>query len=310
MPCYYPLSAYKARSVGKNGKRGVSFSPADGFSDLPVTLPCGKCLGCRLEYSRQWAIRCVHEASLHDENCFLTLTYDDEHLPVGGSLVKSDFQKFMKRLRKKFSSKRVSFFHCGEYGDTPDPRYPYDGFGRPHFHALVFGLDFPDKTPFKKSKSGEQLFRSAMLDKLWPFGFAWIGRVSFQSAAYVARYCVKKVNGDNAEGFYQNVQRSTGVLFPVVREYATMSLKPAIGKRWFERFHSDVFPSDFVVVSGRKVKPPKYYDRLNADEAFMKRLKLRRLREGVPYRSEKSPQRLRVREEVRRSNLSLYKRDL
>ena len=130
MPCFSPLDGYRSRTVNASGKRSIVFDIHEGFHDRPVSVPCGQCVGCRLEKSRQWAMRCVHEASLYDENCFITLTYDDEFLPVGGSLDKGAFPRFMKRLRKKFEPRRIRFYHAGEYGDR---------FGRPHYHALLFG---------------------------------------------------------------------------------------------------------------------------------------------------------------------------
>ena len=104
MPCYSPLTGYVSREPSKNGKFPIVFDPKKGWIDRSVTVPCGQCIGCLLERSRQWAMRCSHEASLYDENCFITLTYDDEHLPPDGCLNKEHFQKFMKRLRKRFGS--------------------------------------------------------------------------------------------------------------------------------------------------------------------------------------------------------------
>ena len=137
MPCYSPLTAYKGKSTD-SGKMCLSFKRSEGLfgSFSAINLPCGQCIGCRLERSRQWAVRCMHEASLHDENSFLTLTYSDENLPPGGSLHLPDFQNFMKRLRKSIAPKRVRFYHCGEYGDI---------LSRPHYHALLFGYDFDDR---------------------------------------------------------------------------------------------------------------------------------------------------------------------
>src|SRR4051794_29862641 len=105
MPCFRPLKGYRARVTNPDtGKRSIVFNARKGFNDLPVDLPCGQCIGCRLERSRQWAIRCSHEAKLHEENCFITLTYAPEHLPPGGTLVVKDFQDFMKRLRFEFGA--------------------------------------------------------------------------------------------------------------------------------------------------------------------------------------------------------------
>lgn len=225
-----------------------------GFDIKYHRLPCGKCIGCRLERSRQWAMRCVHEASLYEDNCFITLTFNDEFLDPSGSLVKRDFQLFMKRLRKRFSPRIIRFFHCGEYGEQ---------LSRPHHHALLFNFDFPDKK-FWTARGHVRLYTSEILSELWPYGFSTIGDANFESAAYVARYVTKKVNGEMAKNHY-------GSRIP---EYLTMSRRPGIGHGWFEKFKDDIYPSDFFVLRNNvKCKPPKYYDNLydltNPDEMAM-----------------------------------------
>ena len=86
MPCYTPITGYASRALTKNGKRQIVFSPQKGFVDLPMTIPCGQCIGCRLEKARQWAIRCVHESKMWEHNSFVTLTYNDFNLPIDGSI--------------------------------------------------------------------------------------------------------------------------------------------------------------------------------------------------------------------------------
>jgi len=165
MPCFYPIPAWRAQTVHPSTrKRGIVFNPRDGFADMALKVPCGQCIGCRLERSRQWAIRCLHESGLHERNCFITLTYDDEHLPEGGTLVKQDWQLFIDRLRKRFRTK-VRYFHCGEYGEQTR---------RPHYHAILFGHDFDDKTLWKRNH-GNPLYRSKSLERLWPHGYSSIG---------------------------------------------------------------------------------------------------------------------------------------
>uniref|UniRef100_UPI0040482461 rolling circle replication-associated protein n=1 Tax=Shewanella sp. TaxID=50422 RepID=UPI0040482461 len=183
MACFYPIKGWRPRLGNK-----IVFNPAHGYADRPVTLPCGQCVGCRLEHSRQWAIRCVHEAQLHQDNCFITLTYNDDYLPENGTLVKRDFQLFMKRLRKKYPH-AVRYYQCGEYGSKTH---------RPHYHACLFGHDFKDKTLWQKGSDGTPLYISSSLQDLWSsdghsIGFSTIGTVTFQSAAYVARYIMKKI---------------------------------------------------------------------------------------------------------------------
>jgi len=175
MPCYKPLKGWLA----KNG--GITFNASEAYRDITKEVACGQCIGCRLEYSRMWAVRCVHESKMHNENCFLTLTYSPENLPPGGTLVPEHFTKFLKRLRKKIHPRKISYFHCGEYGEL---------LSRPHYHALIFGYDFSDKVPDRKSKSGHPTFSSVTLNKLWGLGLCNIGELNFETAAYTARYAV------------------------------------------------------------------------------------------------------------------------
>lgn len=245
MPCYRPLLAWRT-PVDAGGKRGITFRRARRDRSEPsLGLPCGKCIGCRLERSRQMATRCMQEASCHEENSFITLTYDEEHLPQGGTLVKADFQKFMKRLRSDNEGKTIRFFACGEYGDR---------LGRPHYHACLFGHGFQDKSVAKKER-GFCYYRSDSLQKLWPFGQSMIGDVTFESAAYVARYCLKKINGENAGKHY-------GGKLP---EFTLMSRRPGIGRPWIDKWMSDVYPADSVIVRGMEAKPSRYYDNVVAD---------------------------------------------
>jgi hypothetical protein len=176
-------------------------------------------------------------------------------LPVGGTLKYDDFQKFMKRLRKRTGVK-VRFYMGGEYGEKEM---------RPHYHACLFGYDFPDKVYYKKTSSGEKIFTSKLLESLWPFGLSSIGNVTFESAAYIARYCVQKVTGDLAESHYR-VVTDDGEIVDRTPEFNHMSLKPGIGAKWLEKYRTDVFPRDYVVINGVKTKPPKYYDLLFSRE--------------------------------------------
>lgn len=245
-----------------------------------LDLPCGQCIGCRLERSRQWAVRCLHEAALHPDNCFVTLTYRDDQLPPRGSLDYSHFQKFMKRLRKDVRVP-VRFYMCGEYGEQ---------LGRPHFHACLFGFDFRDKTYWRTSPAGSKCYRSDHLERLWPFGACEIGAVTFESAGYVARYCVQKITGHNARYHY-------GELTP---EFNRMSLKPGIGARWLEKFRRDVYPHDYVVVRGHETKPPRYYDKLHSVyfPEEIEEITFRREQQGRSRYQDNTLERLSVKEQV------------
>lgn len=280
MPCYSPILGYRSRITNPSGKRSIVFNVTDGFVDLPVTLPCSRCIGCRLERSRQWAIRCVHEASLHPSNSFLTLTFDSEHLNKDGSLVKRDFQLFIKKLRKSLSPLKIRYFHCGEYGEK---------LGRPHHHACIFGYDFPDKTVYKVN-NGLPLFISPALSALWGNGFASIGELNWETAAYTARYIMKKRLGDDAEDYYN------GKIPP----YNTMSRRPGIGAEWLTKYHKDVFPDDFIVIRGNTLcKPPKFYfDKVvDLEPKLMVPVKQRRREGSRKAHFDNSPDRLETKRE-------------
>ena len=256
MPCYHPLTGYKSRVVNPTGKRSIVFDVSQGFRDMPVELPCGQCIGCRLERSRQWAVRCMHEASVYRDNCWITLTYDPKFLPKDCSLNVKHFQDFFKRLRRKFGS-NIRFFHCGEYGDEG---------GRPHYHACVFNFDFPDRR-YWKSVNGYKYYVSQELNDLWGMGHTCVGDLTFETAAYTARYIMKKVTGKNALHHYNNINLVTGEIVSERRpEYVTMSRRPGIGRGWFDRFYGDIMINDSVVVKGKEMSPPKFY--FNQFEVF------------------------------------------
>lgn len=291
MPCYKPLKGFR----GING--GISWSPPVSFVDMPMEVPCGQCIGCRLERSRQWAVRMMHEASLHEQNSFVTLTYDDEHLPKDGSLQKADFQRFMKRLRKKRAPVPVRYFHCGEYGDEN---------GRPHYHAILFGVDFPDRGLDATSGRGDDWYSSPELQSLWPYGHATIGAVTFESCAYVARYVLKKVTGDRATDHYRRYSPD-GEVYYLQPEYCSMSLKPGIGARWFEEYSKEVVDYDGVVNGGKLAGVPRYYDKLR-DSEELRRTKRKRVRSALKHLDNNTPERLAVREEVKAAQVNLFLR--
>lgn len=298
MPCYHPLSAFQCADGSI-----VFYESKRHDTVKSLSLPCGQCVGCRLERSRQWAIRCMHEAQMHTQNCFITLTYDDAHLPSDRSLHYRDFQLFIKRLRKRYPGRRIRYYMAGEYGEN---------FGRPHWHACIFGLDFDDKKLWKRTSANSLLYRSADLELLWPFGYSSIGDVTFESAAYVARYIMKKVIGKNAAEHYQEIDPDTGEITNRTPEFTKMSLKPGIGYEWYKQYTSDVYPHDYVVVRGKKVKPPKYYDKkykidnpYEFDELLYIREKSAKLRH-----EDNTLERLAVKEQVTKAKLQRLKRNL
>lgn len=302
------MEAWRGPVNPATGKLSIVFNKAKaqmGIHAPTLMLPCGQCVGCRLERSRQWAIRCVHEASLYEQNAFITLTYSDEHLPADRSVNHRPFQLFMKRLTKytrKEYGHGVRFYMCGEYGEN---------FGRPHFHACLFGHDFEDKTLWKMERD-IPLYRSKKLEELWPYGYSTIGGVTFQSAAYVARYIMKKITGEAAANHYEWMDPETGEFHNRKPEYTTMSRRPGIGSRWLEKYRSDVYPDDFVVINGKKMKPPKYYDTQYelVYPTDLEQIKKARKQQGKKREAHNTPARLAVREKVQKARLSQLKRTI
>lgn len=291
MPCYHPITVWRS-SAGRNpnGAWPIVFNVKQGYQDMELKIPCRKCVGCRLEQSRQWAMRCMHEQSLYSRNCFITLTFNDDYLDPEMSLRKPDYQKFMKRLRKRFGD-GIRYFHCGEYGSLH---------ARPHHHAIIFNFDFPDKYLWTV-KRGCRLYRSPSLEQLWPYGNSVIGDVTFESCAYVARYIMKKITGKMALYQYNTIDYETGELLSSrIPEYVTMSLKPGIGRGWFEKYYKDVYPADVVIMrNDLKLRPPKYYDKLYdlQDPSSYVKIKLRRKRLAAKN-TDNTPDRLKVRENI------------
>ena len=295
MPCYHPLKAYKSTTVSATGKRFVVFNRRAGHPDLPITIPCGWCIGCRIERTREWAIRCTHEAQMHNENCFITLTYSPQWLPVDYSLDIKHFQNFMKRLRKSVAPKKIRFYHCGEYGEN---------LGRPHYHALIFGHDFNDKKPWKKSREN-MVYTSEKLQELWPLGFSSLGAVTFQSSAYVARYLMKKITGKNAAQHYQWTDPRTGQVHQRSPEYTTMSNRPGIGHSWLQKYASDVYPSNYLVLNSKRMTVPRYYTQLlkNFTPKQQREIRMKTFKEGKKHPEEQTKERLNVREKVQNARL-------
>jgi hypothetical protein len=211
---------------------------------------------CRLKRSREWAIRCVHEASLHEENSFITFTYENDPY----TLDYFHFQSFLKRLRAAVHPTKFSFLVAGEYGETNPVTHQKDGgIYRPHWHALLFGYSPPDKKPLSLL-SDNRLYSSTRIDNLWRFGKCVIGEVNFETSAYVARYCVKKINGDMADNHYRLVLPD-GEVIHRKPEFIVMSKRPAIGKGWIEKYRGITYQTDSVIVRESEMRPPRYYDK-------------------------------------------------
>jgi len=283
MPCYSPVSAWRhPTQKTPNGKDVITFQNPYARETTyreGIKLPCGGCHGCRIDRTRQWATRCILEASLHKTNCFITLTYAPEHLPKNGSLIRRHLQLFMKRLRRTFPKNKIRFFACGEYGAKKQ---------RPHYHVCVFNFDFPKKNTqiYKETPAGPLLI-SSDLHKLWgsgkgknfkSYGFTTVGSLTWESVAYTARYIMKKFTGDKAKIHYRDI----------IPEFNAMSLKPGIGAEWLKINKTDIYPDDFAVLpNGKKSKTPKYFDKLfeltDPEEMSIIKAKRKKFHEENPH---------------------------
>uniref|UniRef100_A0AAU8B6H5 Replication initiator protein n=1 Tax=Dulem virus 148 TaxID=3145625 RepID=A0AAU8B6H5_9VIRU len=270
MSCYHPQNAVVLGVDPSTGKKALRFLGSDvtGFLRYPgkeiIQVPCGQCIGCRIDRSRQWANRCMLELQYHDSAYFVTLTYDDFHVPksyypdpetgeahTSYTLCKRDFQLWMKRLRKKFSDDKIRFFACGEYGGSTK---------RPHYHAILFGLHLNDLEKYKTVREGDSYYtyyNSPSLQETWSYGFVVVGEVTWESCAYVARYVTKKFSGEQAE-FYEK--------FGLVPEFSDMSRRPGIARQYYDDHGKAIYDHAYINIStpkgGKKFKPPRYFDRL------------------------------------------------
>ncbi|AXH75429.1 MAG: replication initiator protein [Microviridae sp.] len=286
MACFHPIDAYKCEDGS------IVFAERAKFRITGhVKLPCGQCAGCRIDRAREWTIRCMHEASCHEKNSFVTLTYSDENIPAGNTLVYEDFQLWIKRLRKHTQTP-LRYFMCGEYGSQTE---------RPHYHALIFGYQFPDLQPWGITPQGHQTYRSATLEKLWWQGNSLIGQVTKQAAGYIARYSLKKVTGNLADAHYNGR----------TPEFARMSLKPGIGATWFDKYKSDCLPCDYIIHDGIKMPVPRYYENLYTRKGGdIDPIKESRESYAVKYKDNQTWQRMEVREEVLHAKIKQLKRTL
>lgn len=366
MSCFYPLRAIQL----PGGEIIFKRTSAQHWDGKEIKLPCGRCIGCRIQRAQDWATRCLHESQQHKDNAFITLTiaplWDqlekiglptlrvdnpqrardlttgarrlvdmatpsspkvthvdssrslDSLAPASSQsqldrspswlpldpekgLSKNAHQKFIKRLRKKCGPLR--YYMCGEYGEK---------YKRPHYHYLLFGYNFPDRYYSHTSESGEKLYRSAKLEKLWPHGKAWIGEVTYESCAYVAAYVMKKITGELAEQHYKRTDEA-GCDYWLEPEFNEMSRRPGIARTWWEKYKNDVTTQDTIVKkNGGKMRPPRYYDKLLEimDPATMAVLKMKRELRAKELADDNTPARLADKETVTKAKMALKKRNL
>ena len=244
MACKNPINIFKPGQGNHFNEKTKRFGKFQSFT-------CGQCRWCRFVRTRQWALRCYLEAQTHEASAFVNLSYAPEHLPKNGSLKKDHMQKFIKRLRRRLEYEgfegKIRFYASGEYGDSGH---------RPHYHILIFGYDFPDKYYWKKSERGFNLYRSDFLEKTWKLGHSWIGDVDLQSAAYVAKYIRKKINGTDAAEHYKGR----------IPEFSLQSSTPGIGYEWYQQNKHYLWDEDVIRCNGRSYRPPRYFEKILEEE--------------------------------------------
>lgn len=224
MTCYYPLHGWKSAERTEKGKRAFTLRKSEALLDMPLTVPCGKCAGCRADQALMWSVRCYHESTQHAKNSFVTLTYDDDNLPADGKIDKRDLQLFFKRVRK--AGLKFRYFACGEYGEKTR---------RPHYHAIIFGQDFA----FDRVDISESLYTSESLMSLWGAGHVSIAPVELHSIMYVCGYTAKKVGDPDT--------------------FSLCSTRPAIGDTWLSSYKDDLVRTGTVTIDGREFVVPKRY---------------------------------------------------
>ena len=306
MACYNPMIGYRSDELTKNGKKRIKFLKKEDMVDMElastyqsikdkelITIPCGKCIGCRLDHSRHWADRMILELDRMKKSVFVTLTYSDEFLPCReedvlptgevryalndrgaklSPLVKDHMPEFMKRLRADlnyepnlikyfnenrqlcndrrkdgFPQIRVRFFGCGEYGEN---------FGRCHLHIILFGLSLDDirylqdnkpLKPVKRNELGQITYESEYLGKLWQKGFANVSESNYFTMGYVARYTMKKAEGNPYPQKYN-----------LTPEFVLMSRRPGIGAYFLEDHPDTIDEVATWYVSGKEIYWPSY----------------------------------------------------
>lgn len=299
MTCYHPLirleerTKYVTASDGHRYHKAIVVNPEKGeLEKLTDTkkyrvqqIPCGKCIGCRLDYSREWANRGYLESLYHEENYFVTLTYDEDNINIldyvedeegftytndgewNGYLVPKDLQDFIKRLRKVG---KFRYMACGEYGSQTE---------RPHYHMIIFGLHLPKETFYNPKIINKNIYyQNTIIESKWTAGISNICDANWNTTAYVARYITKKQNGVHSDQVYASKGQT--------KEFFRVSLKPGIGEQYYREHWKEIYKNDQILIKNNKgtsvCKPPKYFDELYKREhpEEYKELQRRRRKEG------------------------------
>lgn len=304
----------------------IVFSAMKSYNGAKSMLvPCGKCINCRLNYAQDWATRCDCEQRMHELSCFITMTYNDGELPDDYGLSVKHVDKFWKRLRRRLDSEVVEVFNyrtgkverqpvrirymlCGEYGPKTN---------RPHYHAAVFGWNFPDRQPWRRTKADALSYVSPLLTEVWSHGNCELSELTTESAAYIAKYAMKKITGEPAPDHYTRLHPVTGVISQVRPEFLHASRKPGLGSQYFERYRADILAHGFIMVNGKKKPVPDYFLR-KFTEQEQQVLKAERVRLGHDrevslanrgFLPERSDRRLMAKRDLSQANADRYERE-
>jgi len=283
--CFHPMIAWRAKT-GQRPAGGwpIVFKIENGLPETELKIPCGKCIGCRLDKTAHWAMRIMCEAEMHEKNCYLTLTYREDEISENKSLEKKEITLFWKRLRyelyKGEQGRAIRYFSAGEYGDKK---------GRPHYHAALFGCDFSEDKLAWKQGAKDILFVSPTLDKAWGKGIATIQELNLDSALYIAKYVVKRLQGPYAVQY--------GGKEP---EFALMSRNPGLANEWLMKYMDDVKAIDGVMIKpGKIARPGRYFDSImgDMDKNYIDNVKLERKKKIDPEQD--TFRRLKAREKLK-----------
>ena len=316
MTCYKPMIRCEDLTKWTKAKDGHLYHPATLFSSDRLELydkdkferirqkwgnfqiiPCKNCIGCRLDYSREWANRGYLESKCWDQNWFVTLTYDEDSIPYSeeitdsqgitytdsidempwqGTIQPDDMTRFMKNLRKIFERKKketnIRFMGCGEYGENTR---------RPHYHLILFNCNLPKETFYDPhvTWNKDTVWKNTWIERAWGKGMVQIGECNWNSIAYVARYITKKINGNESEEFYAMQGEE--------KEFFRASNQPGIGGIYYENNKEKIYKNDKILIQNLKgvhwIKPPEYFDRLYEKEYPEKMQEIKEKRKKEMY---------------------------
>ena len=316
MPCTNPKKCWHVGTTENGKKKYVFKRPPNHWNYEQSQVPCGKCINCHVDKAREWATRATHEAQLHDNNCFVTLTYSDEHLPENATLKKEDLQKFIKLVRYHFRPLEVKYLACGEYGSESNTH-------RPHYHICFFGIDAPDKELFFTNRYGDPIYRSELFERIWKKGHVTIGQFNYRTASYTARYTIKKMEtSENYQFKHEIIDKYTGetnydpvaarkyyLMRNKIPEFITMS--QGIGRKWHDKFKSDTH-KDYITVNNHKAKIPKYYDKLleRKDPERLEQIKEARVAKAKELQKDKTKSILNSKDVIMKKRIKNQKRIL